>query len=202
VPEATPGAGLGCVLALRAANDARSPRPMWPPPAHSLPDVPDTSPMQARAPDASASSRTRRHVGQSVLLQACALVPTAGRGRRDAPDHASSPSVGICQIDDASGASALAAGGPATRSRLGGASTRPGAPTSGASYQRAWTALASASRCCHSRGRRSPAPARACRAGSRSARDYGVVPGSAERAEERHIGTIGHLAAVNCQPQW
>ena len=28
------------------------------------------------------------------------------------------------------------------------------------------------------------------------------VPGSAERAEERHIGTIGHLAAVNWQPQW
>ena len=56
-------------------------------------------------------------------------------------------------------ASALAAGGPATRSRPGGASTRPGAPTSGASRQHTWTALASASRCCHSRGRRSPAPA-------------------------------------------
>jgi hypothetical protein len=33
------------------------------------------------------------------------------------------------------------------------------------------------------------------------ARDHGVVPGGAERAEERHLGFIEPSLPVNCQPQ-
>jgi hypothetical protein len=154
VPEATPGAGLGCALALGAANDARPPRcgrphtpcPMRPTPAGCRPGCP--------APPRVLNDTTRWPERRLAGLRAGPQLPVDVRGML--PTMPPSP-VSASARSTAHRASAFAAGGPATRSRPDGASTRPAAPTSGAFCQRAWTALASASRCCHSLGRRSPA---------------------------------------------
>ena len=167
MPEATPGAGLGCALALGAANHARPP-----------PDVTAARTLLARCarhqPDAGPGARRLREFLNDTArwperrlagLRAGPQLPADVRGML--PTMPPSPASASAR-STAHRASAFAAGGPATRSRPDGASTRPAAPTSGAFCQRAWTALVSASSCCHSLGRRSPAPATVFRAGWRS----------------------------------
>jgi hypothetical protein len=131
VPEATPGAGLGCALALGAANHARPP-----------PDVAAAPTLLARCarhqPDAGPGARRLREFLNDTTrwperrlagLRAGPQLPADVRGML--PTMPPSPASASAR-STAHRAAAFAAGGPATKSRPEGVSTRPAAPTSGA----------------------------------------------------------------------